>query len=88
MKAMLIMEMPECCYICPITSCDADNMSTSSRSEDCPLKRIPDHIKGELLTNREHNQIYKAGYNACLDNILGKQINISGRTGGRGYYGD
>lgn len=45
MKAILVMDMPECCYDCPITVCDADNMSTSSRSADCHLRELPEkHI--------------------------------------------
>lgn len=44
-KAVLIMDMPECCYVCPLTQCEADNMSTEHRSENCPLREMPEKME-------------------------------------------
>lgn len=77
-KAVLIMDMPECCYDCPITVCDADNMSTERRSENCALRELPERKKAmgipERPTMRDFERKgYQAGWNACLDAITGEE---------------
>lgn len=73
-KAVLIMDMPECCYDCPITVCDADNMSTESRSEHCQLQELPEKLQacGKYPQPDGIVPSYKMGWNACLDAITGE----------------
>lgn len=30
-KAILIMDMPECCYVCPLRQCEAENLIKKMR---------------------------------------------------------
>lgn len=71
MKAILVMDMPECCYDCPITVCDADNMSTSSRSADCHLRELPEKHITDARQVGEEWAVFNRGWNRCLDYILG-----------------
>lgn len=48
-KAILIMDMPECCYVCPLRQCKADNMSTEHRGENCPLREMPEKMEAREL---------------------------------------
>ena len=43
---------------------------TGYKMDCCPLKELPQYIKGN--PRKDYNKMYKAGYNACLDNILDK----------------
>lgn len=78
-KAVLIMDMPGCCYDCPITVCDADNMSTERRSKNCPLRELPEKKPERVLkklgkttaTTRFEASDLNIGWNACLDAITG-----------------
>lgn len=67
-EAIWIMDMPECCYICPITQCDKDNMSTTTRSADCPLRELPERKPVKALGGWLD---FNCGWNACLDTIKG-----------------
>ena len=79
-KSILIMETPSCCEECrfsdyelpkrcrlmPVKNAKIDDRF--SKRGDCPLRELPEYISGEQ--RKAHNMMYKAGYNACLDNIL------------------
>lgn len=72
-KAVLIMDMPECCYICPMTQCEADNMSTEHRGENCPLRELPERESGVMVGAYTIGRA--DGWNACLDAIGGNKEN-------------
>jgi len=78
------LDIPSTCHTCKLgkTSCinsDTICVVTSSKATyeeseiermlDCPLQELPKYIKGDPRKN--YVKMYKAGYNACLDNILG-----------------
>jgi hypothetical protein len=75
-KAILVMEMPECCEFCrfidyePKCNCrmllykDAKIEDRLSRLANCPLREIPEY--------NPMNPDYTKGWNDCLDVITGK----------------
>lgn len=67
-KAILVMDMPECCCDCSLTQCKENNMSTTTRPTGCPLRILPEiksvKAMGEWLD-------FNCGWNACLDTIKG-----------------
>lgn len=82
-KAVLVMDMPECCVdcccgyferytkelnlVCGATGEDANNVG---KPDWCPLRELPEH-KRTIGTDSESNRILmNVGYNACLDEIL------------------
>lgn len=68
-KAVWIMDIPECCYDCHITVCDADNMSSISRSGHCPLRKLPEKKNYEAISDGTL-KAWGNGWNACLDAIM------------------
>lgn len=83
-KAVLVMNMPECCVdcdcgyferyakelnlVCGATGEDANNVA---KPDWCPLRELPEY-KRQFSDNG--NTIKKnAGFNECLDKILGKE---------------
>lgn len=84
-KAILVIDIPECCGECPL--CIADEYNTSreccmkykgyvnakSKPTWCPLKPLP--TKYDLDIAFDYNVDYERGYNACVDEILEKQEN-------------
>ena len=68
-KSILVLDTPKSCYDCPVTECAADDMSITSRNADCPLKPVPEKPDYPPI----NSESYVAGYNACIDEILGKQ---------------
>ena len=79
MKAILVIDMPEECLKCQMLNgndeCILQDEDASFNAETwddlrrgCPLRELPEYMKGNPTKN--YNQMYKAGYNACLDDIL------------------
>lgn len=86
MKAILVMDMPsnclecpigkdmsipiETCIKCPFGKCAIDE-ETETRPDWCPLKPMPS--KKPTIGKESENDILciNAGYNACIDAILG-----------------
>ena len=75
-KAILVMEMPEGCWQCNLHNyhyCDVTGkcinefMNTEHRPDWCPLESPPKHM---LIWNNDDD--WSHGYNACLDEIIGK----------------
>ena len=73
-KAMLIMDMPECCaecklYVkgkyrtdkCRITMLEMNNKF--GKPSWCPLREVPEKYKYECMD-------FERGYNACINEIL------------------
>lgn len=84
-KAVLVMNMPECCADCPCSFFERDNpilnLICGVTQEDaynvgkpdwCPLRELPEKIP-ELKSGYEEisKSIHRDGWNACLDEILG-----------------
>lgn len=84
MKAILVIEMPECCADCPCSFFERSNpklnLICGATQEDannvgkpdwCPLKQLPS--KKPTISKESDNDILcmNAGYNACIDEILG-----------------
>ena len=88
MKAILVIDMPDCCNNCPCYDGMEDRSCCNVLDEDmcfaslgrlgnCPLKPMPK--KKLVLEHRIGNQIVNRyelteakGYNNCLDEILGE----------------
>ena len=80
-KAILVMDMPECCVdcccgyferytkelnlVCGATGEDANNVG---KPDWCPLRELPE--KKERRVGEHGERMYRAGFNACLDEIL------------------
>ena len=82
-KAILIMDMPECCADCQLADDDPSGLycvfaddyydgsdSSEDRASFCPLRELP-----EKMPDLEHGyenvekSIIRTGWNACLDAI-------------------
>ena len=79
-KAILIMDMPECCVdcccgyferytkelnlVCGATGEDANNVG---KPDWCPLRELPEKAKHPAYCD---NGRFDKGWNACLDEIL------------------
>lgn len=82
-KAVLVMDMPECCADCPCSFFERDNpilnLICGVTQEDaynvgkpdwCPLRELPEKKERRI---REHGErMFRAGFNACLNEIAGK----------------
>lgn len=68
-KAILIMNMPECCAGCPVTECKFDNMGRHSRAGGCPLVSMPQ--KKKLSCDNWEYDLQAKAWNACIDAIGG-----------------
>lgn len=83
-KAVLVMdEMPECCADCPCSFFERDNpilnLICGVTQEDaynvgkpdwCPLRELPE--KKERRIGEHGERMFRAGFNACLNEIAGK----------------
>lgn len=83
-KAVLVMDMPECCADCQLADDDPSGLycvfaddyydgsdSSEGRASFCPLRKLPEKIP-ELKSGYEDlsKSIRRMGWNACLDEIL------------------
>lgn len=80
MKAILVIDMPNMCWECPLCHndcvCDIIGDVTDDDSVDvrCPLKPMPQKKIGEILIKGNTAELVKAyrdGWNDCIDEILG-----------------
>lgn len=81
-KAVLVMDdMPECCADCQLADDDPSGLycvfaddyydksdSSEDRASFCPLRELPE--KKERRVGEHGERMYRAGFNACLDEIL------------------
>lgn len=80
-KAVLVMDMPECCADCQLADDDPSGLycvfaddyydgsdSSEDRASFCPLRELPE--KKELYLSINNQKGYCDGWNACLDKIL------------------
>lgn len=75
-KAILVIDMPNSCLQCELSTDDdftcfcvvnSVECSTVSRPTWCPLKEVPKKKKDTLMTNYSR---YVRGWNDCIDRIL------------------
>lgn len=77
-KAILVMDMPSCCYECKfilLGHCSLDLHSTNviqdgnTKPDWCPLREVPkkQSLNGGLS---EFQMGARSGYNACIDEIM------------------
>lgn len=82
-KAVLVMDMPECCADCPCSFVERDNpilnLICGVTQEDaynvgkpdwCPLRELPEKKETNYYMNNKEKGIVE-GWNACLDEITG-----------------
>lgn len=80
-KAVLIMDMPECCADCQLADDDPSGLycvpadkyydgeeSTEDRASWCPLRELPE--KKERRIGEHGERMFRAGFNACLNEIM------------------
>ena len=90
-KAVLIMDMPECCADCQLADDDPSGLycvpadkyydgeeSTEDRASWCPLRELPEKIP-ELKSGYEEvsTSIHRVGWNACLDEMVRQGVSDS-----------
>lgn len=80
-KAVLVMDIPECCADCPCSFFERDNpilnLICGVTQEDaynvgkpdwCPLRELPE--KKERRIGEHGERMFRAGFNACLNEIM------------------
>mgnify|MGYP007103173908 CR=1 FL=1 len=87
-KAVLIIDMPECCADCQLADDDPSGLycvpadeyydgkeSTEDRASFCPLRELPEKIPDlEHGYENVEKSIIRIGWNACLDMMLEKGL--------------
>lgn len=76
MKAVIVIDMPENCFDCPLYDNDCPFVyiyPLSGRHKDCPLRPLPSKLVpfGYLDAGNEDG-LYEKGYNDCIDEITGE----------------
>lgn len=88
-KAILVMDMQECCADCELADDDPSGLycmftddyydgsdSSENRASFCPLRELPEK-KEELPVEKYEfgslGRAFVAGFNVCLEKILGKE---------------
>jgi hypothetical protein len=83
-KAVLVMDMPECCADCRVATSDLEGLyhcaitdnyysideSLNGRDSSCPLLELPEKRRTVGKESENDKLMLNAGYNACLDEIL------------------
>ena len=75
-KAVLIMDMPECCADCQLADDDPSGLyydgsdSSDDRASFCPLRKLPEYRRTIGKESEQNRILTNTGWNACLDKIL------------------
>lgn len=83
-KAVLVMDMPECCADCRVATSDLEGLyhcaitdnyysideSLNGRDSSCPLLELPEKRRTVGKESENDKLMLNAGYNVCLDEIL------------------
>ena len=85
-KAILVIDMPQNCDVCDfarmvngkiscaIPGCGYDVKDyITCRPEECPLRELPEK-QVHHCTDTAHHRFAKDGWNACINEILGKSV--------------
>lgn len=82
MKAVLVMDMPENCGACKLSSGDGFHLICpfssrgieayiKNRYKGCPLQELPEKWSGiELDSMQDYERARAEGYNYCIENIV------------------
>lgn len=84
MKAILVMDMPDCCDECFMLDKNSDYCtcmftdesqgylfkSREQKMPNCPLKPVPEKLEGEDSVKFQWGN-YEDGWNNCIDIIVG-----------------
>ncbi len=80
-KAVLVMDMPDSCLICPFCNEDVACLAMDNSSIDvdvvqekpdwCPIRQMPEKKQEEVPVAYTHFGAYNDGCNACIDAIIG-----------------
>jgi len=74
-KAILIIDMPECCDECSVmceqyySAVKNKDFNNDMKPDNCPLREVPQKDKSFARNNAYH---YQCGWNDCIDKILGE----------------
>ena len=86
-KAILVIDMPENCYECRFLNDNYDYpeciiteetkgykfRAREEKMDKCPLKPVPEkYDMNNIICDRDYDDEYEYGYNACIDEILGE----------------
>ena len=86
-KAILVIDMPSCCYECFAHNDSSDyskclitkeSMGYKFRAREekmdkCPLRLLPEkYDMNNVVCDRDYDGEYEDGYNACIDEIFGE----------------
>ena len=85
-KAILVIDMPSCCYECFAFDDSGDHpmcliteecrgykfRAREEKMDKCPLKQAPEKYDLESILYASWIEEYERGYNDCVDEILGK----------------
>jgi hypothetical protein len=79
-KAVLIMDMPENCFKCKLqnwANCRITNKCHvgECRPDWCPLRELPE--KKERRIGEHGERMFRAGFNACLNEIMRQDMSDS-----------
>lgn len=87
-KAVLVMDISECCADCPCSFFERDNpilnLICGVTQEDaynvgkpdwCPLRELPE--KKERRIGEHGERMFRAGFNACLNEIMRQGMSVS-----------
>ncbi len=84
-KAILVINMPNCCHECfalddngdyPVCLITQEQRGYTFNTKECkmnkcPLEPIPEkYDMNNVVCDRDYNGDYEYGYNACIDEIL------------------
>ena len=74
MKAILVIDIPENCFKCPIL-CDfkAGNGFRPCRAENCPLRPVPSEYCVSNKADQYDNERWFYGYNRAIRDIVGDE---------------
>lgn len=86
-KAILVIDMPDCCYECFAFDDNGDYpmclvtgeyrgyrfRAREEKMDKCPLRLLPEkYDMNNVVCDRDYDGEYEYGYNACIDEILGE----------------
>lgn len=82
-KAILVMDIPECCADCQLADDDPSGLycmfaddyydgsdSSEDRASFCPLRKLPEYRRTIGKESEQNRILTNTGWNACLDKIL------------------
>ena len=85
-KAVLVIDMPECCPDCPCSFFERDNpelnlicgatgedANNAGKPDWCPLRELPEKKESDPVMDHDIDFGMAEGWNACIDAITGER---------------